>query len=174
MSQRLSNALKNRARAWAGQLTSLAKSFAPNHLKAYVRSRVDEQGTKIIIRTSVNRFASPKEKYGTLDARAQEYGSGLRARRGPKAKYPIVPKSGKKFLAFHWEVAEEHPEVASFLPDGRFLISKVNHPGIPAANAGQGYIGPAVKELRKRARVELNKDVRQAILGDLRQSFGKK
>lgn len=170
MSQRLVSMIKRRSVYWAGQLTSLAKSFAPNHLKAHVRSRVEEQGTKIIIRTSVNRFASPKEKYGTLDARAQEYGSGLRARRGTKAKYPIVPKD-KKILAFFWEKADDSiPRT----PDGRVMLRKVNHPGIPAANAGQGYIGPAVKELRKRARVELGKDIRQAILGDLRQSFGKK
>lgn len=169
MSQ-LPSAIKRRAIAWAGQLTTLAKAFAPNHLKQYIRSRVEESGTKFIIRTTVNRFASPKEKYGTLDARAQEYGSGLRARRGPKATYPIVPKN-KKVLAFFWEKADD---AIPKLPDGRVMLGKVNHPGIHAANNGQGYIAPAMKELRKRARTELSKDIRQAILGDLRQSFGKK
>ena len=154
--------LRRRVIAWAGQLTSLAKSFAPNHLKQYIRSRVEESETKFIIRTTVNRFASPKEKYGTLDVRAQEYGSGLRARRGPKAKYPIVPKN-KKVLAFFWEKADES---IPRLPDGRVMLDGVEHPGILAANGGQGYIAPALKELRKRARQELSKDVRQAILGD--------
>jgi len=170
---RIQSAIKRRAISWAGQLTQLAKSFAPAHLRPYIHSRVEEQQTKFIIRTTVNRKENPLPKYGSADARAQEYGSGLQARRGAKRKYPIVPKTGK-FLAFRWDVADANPDQFKILPDGRVLLPKVNHPGIQAANQGQGYIGPAVKELRKRARKELDLDIRQAILGDLRQSFGKK
>lgn len=177
MSERLTNAIKRRAISWAGQITKLAKSFAPNHLKPYISSRVEQKETGFIIRTTVNRKANPIEKYGSADARAQEYGSGLRARRGTKRKYPIKPKN-KKILAFHWEIATvsemEHgaPGKFMFAPDGRVLMHQVNHPGIQAANSGQGYIAPAIKALKAKGKQELKNDIRQAILGDLRQSFG--
>jgi hypothetical protein len=174
MTQRLSDAIKRRAIAWAGQITTLAKNFAPNHLKAHIRSKVESKdGGTFIIRTFVDRSANNLEKYGTADARAQEYGSGLQARRGPKKKYPIYPKT-KKVLAFHWDVADANPENFKFSSDGKVLLGSVQHPGIQAANGGKGYIGPAQNEIRKRGRSELSKDIRQAILGDLRVSFGRK
>lgn len=167
MSKRLKDRLKRQATAWAGQLTKLAKSFAPKHVEPAISSKVEakDNGT-YIIRITADRRKAP-------DARAQEFGSGLRARRGPKKKYPIKPKE-KKFLVFHWEVADADPENFSFLPDGRVMLSSVMHPGINAANGGKGYIGPAMRELRKRARQDLDEAVREAILGDLRESFGRK
>lgn len=167
MTSLLSDNLKRRASAWAGQLTSLARSFAPNHVKSAISSHVEEKGEgAYIIRITADRRKAP-------DARAQEYGSGIHARRGVKAKYPIRPKN-RKVLAFHWEVANANPERFNFLPDGRVMLSSVQHPGIEAANEGQGYIAPAVKELKKRGREQLDKDIRDAILGDLRKSFGRK
>lgn len=171
MSQRLLARLKRRAIAWAGQMTVLAKAFAPNHLRPYIHSKVEEKEGGFIIRTTVNRMENPLPKGGSMDARAQEFGSGLKAKRGAKRKYLILPKN-RKFLAFHWEVAEQNPEQFSFLPDGRVMLPKVNHPGIQAANQGRGYLAPARAELKKRARAELKEDVRQAIMGDLRSSFG--
>lgn len=176
MSTRLTQALKKRAISWAGQLTRLAKSFAPNHVKPAISSSVEvKNDNTFIIRTTANRRIAP-------DARAQEFGSGLRARRGSKKKYPIEPKT-KKFLAFHWEVADANANATiaggrfsrfTFLPDGRVIFPLVMHPGIQAANGGKGYIAPAIKELKKRAKAELDKDMREVILGDLRQSFGRK
>lgn len=178
MSERLTNALKRRCASWAGQLTRLAKSFAPNHLQPYIQSHVEQKDSEFIIRTTVSRNANPAEKYGSADARAQEYGSGLKARRGAKRKYPINPKN-KKVLAFYWEKAtaskmagDDKSGKFTFLPDGRVAFGMVNHPGIQAANNGQGYIAPAIKVLRLRAKQELSSDVRQVIMGDLRQSFG--
>lgn len=167
MSIRISNNLRRRASAWAGQLTSLARSFAPNHVKSAISSKVEakDDGT-FIIRITADRKIAP-------DARAQEFGSGIHARRGPKHKYPIRPKA-KKVLAFFWEVADSNPERFSFLPDGRVMLPIVQHPGIEAANNGKGYIAPAMKELRKRARADLTKDIRDAIMADLRESFGRK
>ena len=164
MSRKLYTNLRRRAAAWAGQLTKIAKELAPNHVKGAISSHVEdkEDGT-FRIKIYANRKIAP-------DARAQEYGSGLRARRGAKKKYPIYPKKGK-LLAFNWEVANANPENFSFLPDGRVLLSKVEHPGIQATNDGKGYIGPAMKELRKRARKSLSKEVRDAILSDLRTAF---
>jgi hypothetical protein len=167
MSKRLAANLKKRATAWAGQLTKLAKAFAPAHVEPAISSHVEtkDDGT-YIIRITANRNVVP-------DARAQEFGSGLHARRGVKRKYPILPKNGR-VLAFNWEVANAQPERFVFAPDGRVLLPSVQHPGIEAANNGKGYIAPAMNELRKRARAELDKEVRDAIVGDLRESFGRK
>lgn len=174
MSDRIISALRRRAIAWAGQLTMLAQEYAPVHIRPYIHSRTEEsEDGSIIIRTTVNRNENPLEKYGSADARAQEYGSGLRARRGPKQKYPILPKN-KKVLAFHWDVADNNPEQFNFAADGRVLLKSVQHPGIEAVNDGKGYIGPAQAEIRKRAKAELGIDLRNAILGDLRESFGRK
>lgn len=166
MSKRLTTALLKRARAWAGQLTALAKGLAPAHVRPAISSKVETKETGFIIRITASRKVAP-------DARAQEFGSGLHARRGIKKKYPIIPKT-RKFLAFNWEIANANPERFSFLPDGRVLLPSVQHPGIQAANVGKGYIAPAMRELRKRGRAELDKDIREAILGDLRESFGRK
>jgi hypothetical protein len=167
MSKRLAANLKKRATAWAGQLTKLAKAFAPAHVEPAISSHVEtkDDGT-YIIRITANRNVAP-------DARAQEFGSGLHARRGVKRKYPILPKNGR-VLAFNWEVANAQPERFVFAPDGRVLLPSVQHPGIEAANNGKGYIAPAMNKLRKRARAELDKEVRDAIVGDLRESFGRK
>lgn len=170
---RLSTALKRRATAWAGQLTSLARSLAPSHIRPAIKSKVEEKGEgSFIIRITADRRIAP-------DARAWEFGSGLKARRGIKKKYPIKPK-GHPYLAFHWDIATTSemergsPGKFRFLPDGRVYFPQVNHPGIKAANNGQGYIHPAMNELRRRGRAELNKETRDAILGDLRESFGRK
>lgn len=173
----LSTTLKNRARAWAGELTKLARSFAPNHLRRAISSHVEDKGDgTFIIRITADRRAYPtspaRPNYGSSDARAQEYGSGLHARRGTKKKYTIRPKPGHRMLAFHWEVADANPDKFSFLPDGRVVFGSVQHPGIEAANQGRGYIAPAVNELRKRGRDQLSLEVRQAILDDIRRSFG--
>ena len=170
MSTRLTDNIRRRSISWAGQLTKLAKANAPAHLRPYIHSRVEDKDGKLVLRVYINRRENQAQKYGSMDARAQEYGSGIRARRGSKQKYIIRPKN-KKILAFHWEVADANPENFTFAPDGRVLLHSVNHPGIKAANDGKGYIAPAMNELRRRARKELDKDVRQAILGDLRVSF---
>ena len=169
MSKRLSTALKNKARGWASYLTRLAKSFAPAHVRPAISSHVEQKGDDtFIIRVKADRKIAP-------DARAQELGSGLRARRGPKRKYPI---KGNPFLVFHWDVALNNPDAFKAVmlpePDMRVVFPQVMHPGIKATNNNKGYIAPAMIELRKKAKAELNKDSREAILGDLRESFGRK
>lgn len=150
-------------RARAGQLTQLARSLAPKHIAPSIKTTVTEVSEgKVRVRITAT----------APDARAQEYGSGLHAQKGAKAKYPIVPKTGK-YLAFRWDVADASPEKFSFLPDGRVILQKVMHPGIEAANEGRGYIRPALKEFRASIRKNgtINKEIKQAILGDLRASF---
>lgn len=161
---RLEQAIYRKAVSWAGQLTRLAKAFAPNHVRKAISSKVIKQNKKgVIIRLISDKKIAP-------DARAQEFGSGIHARRGPKGKYLIKPKN-KKALAFHWEVATQNPEQFTLLDDGRVVLPSVEHPGIEAANGGIGYMAPAVKELRKRGRQELTAELRRAILGDMRMAF---
>lgn len=167
-SNRLSLALQRRAIAWAGQLTSLAKNLAPNHVRPAISSHVEkkDEGT-FLIRITSDRKIAP-------DARAQEFGSGIHSKKFGKKDFITIRPKNKKVLAFPWEVANASPEKFKFLPDGRVMLPSVQHPGIEAANGGQGYIAPAIKELRARARADLDREVRQAILGDLRESFGSK
>ena len=176
MTQRLANNLKRRAAAWAGQLTSLAKAFAPTHVEPAISSHVEEKGVgEYIIRITANRQIVP-------DARAQEFGSGLHARRGVKKTYTIASKRGVfGKLAFYenangtWDYDMYDPPVpGEHLQDGRGFFYQVQHPGIEAANGGKGYLAPAMRELRKKAKGELTREVREAIVGDLRESFGRK
>lgn len=174
MTQRLQTALQKTATAWARKLTILAKGFAPSHVKPAISSKTENRGDgTFIIRVMANRKVAP-------DARAQEHGSGLKAHRGPKVEYPIAPKN-RRALAFYenangtWNYEMANPPMPRrYAPDGRGLFFGVMHPGIEAANNGEGYFRPAVKEWRRQARKGLDKEVRAAILGDLRKSFGRK
>lgn len=166
MANQVASALLRSARAYAGQLTSLVKSLAPKHLQSGIKTTVTEpQEGRVVISVTAKGE----------DARAQEYGSGLHTdgRKGAKAKYPIRPKPGNKFLAFHWEVATANPEKFQFLPDGRVILPSVMHPGIKKYK-GRGYINPAIKELRKRIRQKgsgLRMEIKRAILGEINKSF---
>src|SRR5690349_21793830 len=114
MTERLASNLKRRAAAWAGQLTSLAKSFAPSHVEPAISSHVEDKGEgNYIIRITADRKIAP-------DARAWEFGSGIHARRGVKKKYTIKPKE-KRILAFFWEVATRS-EMEAGRP-GKFMFA---------------------------------------------------
>lgn len=161
MTTRMRNALGRRATAWAGQLTRLAKEFAPNHLKSAIHSTSEETGEgqyTIII------YVTKRE--GTMDAAAQEYGSGIRSENEPHV-IEIVPRNAK-YLVFKWDKVDFHdfPHTA----DGKVMLKHVNHPGI-SPYKGIGYLRPAIQELKARGRKELSEDIRMAILGDLAESF---
>lgn len=161
MSTRLKGSLGALAKNWAGQITHLAKGFAPNHLKNNISSKSVEIGE--------GRWSITTTAVGA-DAKAQEYGSGLRVKdnRRKKAKYLI---KGNPFLLFKWDIADAAPPGKfKFDKKGRVILAQVMHPGIHPYN-GQGYIAPAIKEIRKKARRELAPVVRKAILGDLNQAF---
>lgn len=166
LSNRLSSALSRRATAWAGQLTRLAKKYAPAHLQKYIHSKREDKkdGTfSIIVYLDPKEdVAGPERNYknGSADAFAQEFGSG---------PVDIVPKT-KKFLAFQWDVADMNPGKFPTLPDGRVLFKQVTSPGVKRYK-DRGYLGVAADELLTRGLNELDEDVRRAILGDLRISF---
>lgn len=170
MSQRLKTNLKNVAKFWAREITKLSKAFAPNHLKNHISTYTTETGNGIFSLTTIARGK---------DAAAQEHGSGLkkRDRRRRMEKYPIRPKT-KKALAFYenaqgtWDYGMVDPPMPRiYAPDGRGVFFQVMHPGIKAYNNGEGYIRPAIKQIRKRARKDLDKAVYNAIFGDLNQAF---
>lgn len=172
MSQKLQSNLRNLAKYWAGEITKLSKSFAPNHLKTKISTHVTETNDGTFVLTTVARGK---------DARAQEHGSGTRKRdkRRRMEKYPIRPKT-KRALAFYenaqgtWDYDMVDPPMPIiYAPDGRGVFFQVMHPGIQAYNNGEGYIRPAVKQLRRRARKDLDKAVYNAIFGDLNQAFKK-
>ncbi len=153
--------LKRSASRWASELTHITKTNAPKHLQGGINTTSQDNGKGRIVITV---------KVKGKDARAQEYGSGLRAVYREKKTYPITPKT-KKFLAFQWDVAEAHPEVAKFLPDGRFYIKKVNHPGIFPYRK-KGYIRPSVREWRKKLKESTaSEELKRALLGDVKKMF---
>jgi hypothetical protein len=164
--------LKQRTRVWASEITKMAKSLAPNHLKSHISSRTEFiRGGEFRIVTTVdnsNPTGPGHPNYGTSDAHAQEFGSGLRAKRGKKGEYPII---GNPFLVFPWDVATQNPEKFHLTNEGKVVLHQVMHPGIEATNEGQGYIGPAHKEIRKQIKEELLEFGPDAIRAELRKAF---
>lgn len=159
---KFSESLYKEAKTWAGRWTKLAKGMATstptvpghvpvplNHLR--ISTHVD--------RKSAQRFSLILTSKGA-GARAYEYGSGIHAKRGKKQKYLIAPKSGRGLLVFYWE----RVGMTVGLP-------YVHHPGVIAANFGQGYIRPSAKELVKIGKKELKPIARKAILEDLQMAF---
>ena len=172
MTNALEELLKQRTKVWATQITKMAKSLAPNHLKPHITSRTEFiRGGEFRIVTTVdnsNPTGPGHPNYGTSDAHAQEFGSGLRAKRGTKSKYLIIPRH-KSYLVFPYPAEKVFPNVKYV--DGNIWTSKVEHPGIQAANSGKGYIAPAHKEIRKQIKEELLEFGPDAIRAELRKAF---
>lgn len=162
MTGRIRTALNRRATAWAGMLTRLAKEFAPNHLRGVISSKVEPRGDD---RYSI--FLTAKIVKGVSeDAAAQEYGSGLHDEQSPHL-IEIRPKRGP-YLIFKWDKVDYHE--FNHTKDGRVKLPIVHHPGIHLYR-GAGYLRPAINELKAKGRAELDVDIREAILGDLAESF---
>lgn len=164
-SNRMPAAIKRLASRWAGMLTSIARELAPRHIAPYIKSKAEDKGDgKASISLSVNLGANKAQKYGSMDARAQEYGSGERVdlTRSPlstRNKIIILPKQ-KRYMVFDWDKAESNPVFAT----------KVESPGIYPYK-GEGYLSFAIKELRYKAKQELGTEMAKAITGDLRLAF---
>lgn len=166
MARRVPSALRRMATNWAGQLTQIAREFAPPHLKGYIHSKVEERGDDFYtIILSVKKVEGPPHE-GSMDAAAQEYGSGEHDEQGPH-RIPIVPKNGK-YLVFKWDKVDYHD--FPHTPDGKVMLTHVEHPGIRPYQ-GIGYLRPAIQELKAKGTRQLSESVRQAILGDLAESF---
>jgi len=156
------NSILLSARAYAGLVTRLAKANSESsRVRSTIRSTVEEKNGKYVIITMAGGVRA-------RDARAREYGSGLHARRGKKAKYPIRPRKKGGVLVFPWDKA------APGIPrtkDGKVILKEVMHPGIEADSGGKGYIAPAQKEARKFLKKNLKVKGAIGIRKDLRFSF---
>jgi HK97 gp10 family phage protein len=86
-------------------------------------------------------------------ARAQEMGSGLFAEKGAKKKIEIRPKN-KKALSFYWPNA---PAGLTPSSSGKYVFSKVMHPGVRA----QPYLRPALAESTN----EIKKIIIRSVVG---------
>lgn len=149
-SNRTIAALRATTIGWASRLTTIAREFAPIHLKEHIHSSVKELGEgTFVISVGVNLDELPLQKYGTLDAKAQEYG---------QPSHPIDPVN-KKYLSFYWE------KMGSWVN-----LPHVNHPG-HAPYKGLGYLRPAITEVLAESRGKLVGELRDAIMGDIHDSF---
>lgn len=144
------------------QWQTLARDYAPSHTKPYINVTVERAGPEtVIMRLTVNLKSNPIQKFGSADARAQEYGSGEQARRGSKLPYDIWAKN-KPNLVF----------MGTHDFEGQLIrIPHVVSPGIPAANDGAGYVAPATKEFKKVILSTLGPAVRESVVTNIRQIF---
>lgn len=91
-------------------------------------------------------------------AAAYEFGSGIHATKGSAGKYPIVPKN-RQFLAFLWPKVDGDPSFRR-LPDGRVLLTHVEHPGVEA----KPYLMPTHEENKAEFRKILGRGFKAEIL----------
>lgn len=166
MTGRITTALRRKATNWAGMLTHIAKEFAPAHLKGVISSRVEERGDDAYTIILSAKMVQGPPHVGSMDAAAQEYGSGEHDQQHPHT-IPIYPKKGK-YLVFKWDKVDFNE--FRHTSDGKVMLTHVEHPGIRPYK-GLGYLQPAINELKAKGVKELSDDVRQAILGDLAESF---
>lgn len=177
MTDELTPKLRARAKTWAGAITKAAhRNLGSKRRLINVTSTVTEQGGRI----GISSIAIPSIPAKPV-ARAYEYGSGIHSRLSRKSPKQLGVKGKifirhrlKKVLAFPWEVANANPDKFIIGRDGKVLLPSVKHPGVKAVNEGKGYLGPAIKEVRKQVRKEIPKDVRDALLATFRKGFRKR
>lgn len=163
---KFSEMLYKQAQSWAGKWTKLANARllsspeagagAPKSLRSVIEVHTN------VVRKSAQRFSlvltakgkgANVARYGQGEKLAGAYEYGARP-------HVIVPRPPKKYLSFYWEKQESWVKMKS-----------VNHPGIVAANWGQGYIHSSAAELLRQGREELKAAGRKAILEDLHAAF---
>jgi hypothetical protein len=98
-------------------------------------------------------------------AAAFEWGSGLRAERGAKTRYPINPKNAS-VLAFPWDIGSNlNPSVigtgkVTATIGKKVFLPGVMHPGI----APRPYIRPSIDETKNEIRKVLGQSFKTALL----------
>lgn len=165
MSSRLSNAIAARLVPMAQILKNTIVDFAPRHLVPYIHVTTRQEGELSIIRIDVNRGENPSQREGSLDARAQEFGSGLSAQIGDKH---LIRFAARNAPALIFDGTNGWVGKTIYMPVPR----KVNHPGIQAANQGEGYIRPAVREFEGTIINALDPTIRSDIDFEIRTTFG--
>lgn len=138
--------------AWAELCAQYARSFSPvrdDHLRPSIHA--DRPYMKGDL-----HFAN---KVGTNVeyARAHELGSGIHALNPADRELIVIEagywtgKSDKKALAFKWPGGDK--SMPNYDPEtDKFVFRRVYHPGVPAANEGEGYLRKALKETKDAGR----------------------
>lgn len=157
----LERAMKN----VADQIVRRSKSYAPTtRIRNNIFSKRERNGNTVSIRVGVSLLAAP-------EARAYEYGSGMRARRSrtspnqaaPFGPIVIRPNQASR-LTFFWDVVGD---VVSF--------QKVNHPGVEAKpDPDEGYLAKARREVKAERREEMSKSLARAVLSDIHEAWVKR
>ena len=162
MARNLEQLLKASAKNWAQRYTILARSKAPRHIAPYISTSSSVTAGQVTLTSSIKVIDARGAEgtisnYGTLDARAQEYGH-------PGAT--ITPRTGT-YLAFHWQI---HPQNAKYDKEGRILLEKVTKLPQPAFNSRQGYMRPAMDEWTQEL-LASSARFKDAIRLDIMESF---
>jgi len=154
-----------------------ARSLAPNHLKAGIEGKLESTDDSVTIRITASG----------VDARAWEYGSGIHSRLSKKSKHQLAPKGFIRIkpkpenktgmLFFFWDkVDSKTPRGSKFrgiASSGKAMFRYVDHPGIEAANNGEGYINLAINKTKKQILDRIRSDGKNAIKLDISAAFKK-
>lgn len=179
---KLSEAMWKTAQKWQTRLTQKAYELAISNPDPETGDGRTPKSLRRIIRITTKRDRNSAQRFGlTLiatgpAARAYEYGSGIWSESFEKADYIIIRPKNRKVLAFFWETQNQlKQEYIDSLPHskttGKVLLQFVQHPGVKAANNGQGYIRPAIDAVREEGEIELRPSFKKAILEDIQFAF---
>lgn len=144
------NMIARSARARASWSTKIRNAIKVGEVK--------EQPGKVFGYIEVDRSIAP-------EARAFEYGSGLRAKRGPQATYIIAPKNVPKLI---FQGTNEWTGQTIVVPPMGGGV--VHHPGV----APRPFLHPAVQENRKKIKAMLGAEFSQYISKAIRFAWSKK
>jgi hypothetical protein len=172
--KRTLEALKRETNEAGKSLVRKIQSHAPNHIKPHIIYRPRYSGKD---KATITVFVKKKKvdsggRNGTVDALAQEYGSGLHDQRGEH--FIPIPKRGKKLMSFYWEKAPEFMKTKKGKHAGKVVLTKVNHPGIMPYR-GEGYMGVGFDDWYKspEGRGAITRGFKTAISTDVKISLEK-
>lgn len=159
MADELMPSLEGRIQQLGQVLQALVRDYAPNHLKGAIFVQVFMAPTRFTLSIRVENSA-PVHKYGTADARAQEFGSGPNSVKSPTGEITIVPVN-HTYLVFEgtndWE--------------GQIVFTRhVSSPGIKPYE-GRGYIAPAIEEFKGTVLPSIDPGIREYVNIAIRKSF---
>ena len=162
---RLSDTIATRLTPLVQILKNTIVDFAPNHLKPYIHVTMRTEHDVAIIRVHVDRGEHPSQREGSLDARAQEFGSGLRAQIGETGYIRFAARNAEALV---FPGTNQWAGKTIYMPYPR----KVNHPGIYAANDDKGYVRPAIQEFEGTIINALDPTIRDDVNFEIRMAFG--
>lgn len=168
MEQRILQGLFNGVDAWQYLVEGRASELAPVATSRLAKSIHADPNFPIEIEVMivVGQVGTNVEY-----ARAHELGSGIHALNPADRELIEIEagfwtgKSNKKALNFPWPAGPTtHPAYNATGPyAGTFTFRKIYHPGVPAANQGEGYLRLAAKQSQEEGR----RIVLQAVINEL-------